>query len=70
MKKLLSIVLCALLLLSVVPFASAEGENVLTIAMGTKPCLDLHWNAGSTGATLMNMLYEGLYPPARGRQVV
>ena len=61
MKKLLSIVLCALLVLTVVPFASAEGENVLTIAMGTKPCLDLHWNAGSTGASLMNLLYEGLY---------
>ena len=61
MKKLLSIVLCALLMLAVVPFASAEGENVLTIAMGTKPNLDLHWNAGSTGASLMNMLYEGLY---------
>ncbi len=61
MKKLLSIVLCALLVLTVVPFASAEGENVLTIAMATKPCLDIHWNAGSTGASLMNLLYEGLY---------
>ena len=62
MKKLLSIVLCALLVLTMVPFAVAEGgENVLTIAMGTKPCLDLHWNAGSTGASLMNLMYEGLY---------
>ncbi|MBR0462983.1 MAG: peptide ABC transporter substrate-binding protein [Clostridia bacterium] len=62
MKRIISIMLCALLLLTVMPFAFAEGgENVLTIAMGTKPCLDLHWNAGSTGASLMNMLYEGLY---------
>ena len=62
MKKLLSILLCAVLVLSVVSFGSAESaENVLTIAMGTKPCLDLHWNAGSTGASLMNILYEGLY---------
>ena len=64
MKKLLSIVLAALLVLTMVPFAVAEeaaGENVLTIAMATKPSLDLHWNAGSTGAALMNMLREGLY---------
>ena len=62
MKKLLSVVLVALLVLTMVPFAMAEeAGNVLTIAMGTKPCLDLHWNAGSTGANLMNMLREGLY---------
>lgn len=62
MKRLISIVLCALLVISLVPFAAAEGsENVLTIAMATKPNLDLHWNAGSTGASLMNLLYEGLY---------
>ncbi len=40
----------------------AEGAlNELIFSMGTKPNLDPHWNAGSTGAYLQNMLYEGLY---------
>lgn len=62
MRRLLSLVVAAMLLFSLMPAAAlAEGENVLTLAMETQPNLDLHWNAGSTGALLQNQMYEGLY---------
>jgi oligopeptide transport system substrate-binding protein len=35
--------------------------NQLTISYGTKPNLDPHWNAGSSGVQIMQLLYEGLY---------
>ncbi len=63
MRKVLSLVLVALMLLtgSVAAFAEAQQPNELTIVLGTRPNLDPHWNAGSTGALLMNQIYEGLY---------
>lgn len=64
MRKILSLVLVVMMLLGGVSIASAEeatGSNVLTMAMGLNPNLDIHWNAGSTGAQLIQLLYEGLY---------
>ena len=63
MRKLLALLLTVVMMLSVCGVASAEtaGENVVTIAMETSPNLDTQWNAGSTGAWLMSVMYEGLY---------
>ena len=62
MRKFLALFLALALAIGCVSFAAAEEkENVVTIAMETSPCLDPHWNAGSTGAWLMSMMYEGLY---------
>jgi oligopeptide transport system substrate-binding protein len=41
--------------------AGTPAGNVLTISFGTEANLDPHWNAGSDGATIQRMLYEGLY---------
>ena len=62
MRKLLALLLTVVMMLSVCGVASAEtaGENVVTIAMETSPNLDTQWNAGSTGAWLMSVMYEGL----------
>ncbi len=38
-----------------------KAVNELVYSMGTKPNLDPHWNAGSTGAYLQSIMYEGLY---------
>ncbi|MDR0731832.1 MAG: peptide ABC transporter substrate-binding protein [Treponema sp.] len=35
--------------------------NELIISYGMEPNLDPHWNAGTPGARIMQMLYEGLY---------
>jgi oligopeptide transport system substrate-binding protein len=44
------------------PAAAAEsGVNELIFSLPTRPNLDPHWNAGSTGAYLQSLLYEGLY---------
>lgn len=62
MRKLLALIMAMAMVLGCVSFAAAEGtENVITIAMETSPCLDPHWNAGSTGAWLQSLMYEGLY---------
>ncbi len=62
MRKFLSLVLALMLVFSMAAMpAVAEGENVFTISMGTKPNLDIHWNAGSTGAQLLGVMREGLY---------
>ena len=64
MRKILSLVLVAMMMFGCVSAVSAEeatGSNVLTIAMGLNPNLDIHWNAGTTGAMLINRMYEGLY---------
>ena len=64
MRKILSLVLAVMMMLGCVSIASAEeatGSNVLTMAMGLNPNLDIHWNAGSTGAQLIQLMYEGLY---------
>ena len=64
MRKLVALALAVMMMLTCVPFAmaeEAEGENVVTIAMGTSPNLDTHWNAGTTGAWLMMNMREGLY---------
>lgn len=64
MRKLVALALAVMMMLTCVPFAMAEeadGENVVTIAMGTSPNLDTHWNAGTTGAWLMMNMREGLY---------
>jgi oligopeptide transport system substrate-binding protein len=41
--------------------AQTPGLNQLTISYGTEPNLDPHWNAGSTGVRIMQLIYEGLY---------
>lgn len=41
--------------------SSAPVGNQLTIAMSLRPNLDPHWNAGTTGAMLQYVMYEGLY---------
>lgn len=61
MKRMLGLILSLMLLMTMAPLSLAEGGNALTIAMGTQPNLDIHWNAGATGAQLMNLMYEGLY---------
>ena len=64
MRKILSLILAVMMMLGCVSIASAEeaaGSNVLTMAMGLNPNLDIHWNAGSTGAQLIQLMYEGLY---------
>ena len=62
MRKLLALLMALVMVLGCVSLANAEEkENVVTIALDTEPCLDPHWNAGSTGAWLMEMMYEGLY---------
>ena len=59
MRKLLALIMALAMVLGCVSFAAAEGtENVITIAMETSPCLDPHWNAGSTGAWLQSLMYE------------
>lgn len=64
MRKLLAAVLVLVMALSLIPVANAQSEggaNELIISLGTRPNLDIHWNAGSTGALLMSQMYEGLY---------
>lgn len=62
MRKLLALLLMAVMALSFgVASAETTEENVVTIAMETSPNLDTQWNAGSTGAWLMTVMYEGLY---------
>ncbi len=64
MRKILSLVLVVMMMFGCVSAVSAEeatGSNVLTMAMGLNPNLDIHWNAGTTGAMLINRMYEGLY---------
>ena len=63
MRKLLALIMALIMALGCASmvFADEAKENVVTIAMETEPCLDPHWNAGSTGAWLMSMMYEGLY---------
>ena len=64
MRKFLALLLMAAMTISVCGVAFAEeaaGENVVTIAMETSPNLDTQWNAGSTGAWLLSVMYEGLY---------
>ena len=64
MRNILALVLAVMMMLGCVSIASAEeatGSNVLTMAMGLNPNLDIHWNAGSTGAQLIQLMYEGLY---------
>jgi oligopeptide transport system substrate-binding protein len=65
MRKFLSMALAVALLMSFASFgsfaAAEEGSNILTIALQLRPNLDIHWNAGTTGALLMGVMYEGLY---------
>ena len=63
MRKFLSMLLVLCMVLSLAPFAMAEGEakNSVSITMGLRPNLDPHWNAGSDGNLLMSQMYEGLY---------
>ena len=63
MRKLSVLLLALLMTLSCCCTAMADTaeENVVTIAMETSPNLDTQWNAGSTGAWLMSIMYEGLY---------
>ncbi len=62
MRKILSLFLAILMAASLTVAAAQEAApNVLTYSMGTKPNVDPHWNAGSTGAMLLGLMYEGLY---------
>lgn len=62
MKKLLACILSLVIFCSCAVFAAAEAkENVVTYAMAAEPNLDPHWNAGSTGATVLDCIREGLY---------
>ena len=61
-----SIVALALAVLMLVPMGALAGAvaptgNVLTIQLPLRPNLDIHWNAGNTGALLQTQIYEGLY---------
>ena len=62
MRKLLSLVVALAMLLTFASMAAvAEEENVFAFSIATKPNLDIHWNAGSTGALIIGIMREGLY---------
>jgi oligopeptide transport system substrate-binding protein len=61
-RVILSLVLAAAMILPAAAFAAeAPVGNVLTIQLALRPNLDIHWNAGSTGALLQTQMYDGLY---------
>jgi oligopeptide transport system substrate-binding protein len=59
MRKLRVFLLTALVLAGGTSLFAAP--NVLTMGMGSGPNLDIHWNAGMTGAWLIQEMYDGLF---------